>query len=173
MPEAAAVAVLVAIGALIVGGVVAGIVASTASDGGLPSSHIVAGNAISFGAQWAGPVFAIVLLGVVGLCWWQSEAWSDASEPDDEQDRELEVAGHVRRARQISYWTQVELALVCPGAIALVIGGLLLTAGGLSGNSLNWARTIDQVVNLLAVLVIAGGGLWIGRRVGREHPSSD
>jgi len=102
LPEAAAVAVLVAIGALIVGGVVAGIVASTASDGGLTPSHIVAGNAISFGAQWAGPVFAIVLLGVVGLCWWQSEAWSDASEPDDEQDRELEVAGHVRRARQIS-----------------------------------------------------------------------
>ncbi|MGP0109749.1 MAG: hypothetical protein ACLPR9_12990 [Acidimicrobiales bacterium] len=66
----------------------------------------------------------------------------------------------------------MELALVCLGAIALVVGGLLLTAGGLSGNSLNWARTIDQVVNLLDVLVIAGGGLWIRRRVGREHPSS-
>lgn len=165
VPEAAAVAVLVAVGVLIVGGFVAGIVASTTSYGGITPSGIVAGNAISFGATWAGPLLAIALLGVVGLCWWQFEAWSEASEPDDERGRVLEMAGHIRRANRISHWTQAELLLICAGAVALVVGSVLLsTGGGGDANPVDWSRTIVAVADLLAVVVVAGTGAWVGRK---------
>jgi len=68
VPEIAAVGILVATAVLIAGGVVAGIVASRTSYGEGPPSRIAATTAISFGATWAGPLLAFVLLGIVGLC---------------------------------------------------------------------------------------------------------
>ena len=173
VPETAAVAVLVAVGMLIVGGLVAGIVASTTSYGGIMPSEIGTGTAISFGATWAGPLLAIALLGVVGLCWWQVDAWSDASEPDDERGRAVEVVGHIRRAHRISQWTQGALFLVCAGAAALVASSALLSTGGVSANSVNWARIIVEVANLLAVLAVAAVGVWIGRKINMDQESSD
>ena len=165
VPEIAAVAVLVATGVLIAGGVVAGIVASRSSYGGGTPSRIAATTAISFGATWAGPLLAIVLLGVVGLCWWQVEAWGAASEPDDARDRLIEVAGHMQRAHRISQWTQVALLVNCVGAVALVVSSALLFTGGVSVNPVNWARTVVEVANLLAVLAVTGVAVWIGQKV--------
>ena len=173
VPETAAVAVLVAVGVLMAGGLVAGIVASMPSYGGGTPSRIAASTAISFGAAWAGPLLAIALLGVVGLCWWQAEAWSAASEPDDERVRVVEAAGHMRRAHRISQWSQVELFLICAGAVALVVSSALLSTGGVSANSVNWARIIVEVANLLAVLAVTGVGAWIGRKVNMDQESSD
>ncbi len=171
VPETAAVAVLVAVGVLIVGGLVAGIVASTASYGGITPTGIGTGTAISFGATWAGPLLAIALLGIVGLCWWQVDAWSDASEPDGERSRAVEVAGHIRRAHRISQWTQAALVLVCAGAAALVASSALLSTGGVSANPVNWARIIVEGANLLAVLALAGVGIWIGRKINMDQES--
>ena len=174
VPETAAVAVLLAAGVLMVGGLVAGIVASTTSYGGITPSGIVAGNAISFGASWSGSLLAIALLGVVGLCWWQFEAWSDVSEPDDERDQVAEVAGHTQRAHRISQWTQAALLLNIAGAAALVVGTLLVsTGGGGSANSLAWSRTIVEVANLLAVLVVSGVGAWIGGKIKMDGEPSE
>jgi len=174
VPETAAVMVLVAVGVLAVGGLVAGIVASTTSYGSFSPIHLATGTAIAFGAQWAGPLLAFVLLGVIGLCWWQSAAWADASEPDDEQDRVMEVTGHIRRAGQISRWSQGALLLTCVGAIALVVGSVLQTTGvGGNTDSLEWARNVSQVASLLAVLIVAGAGLWIAGQIDNGQASSD
>jgi len=173
VPETAAVAVLVAVGVLMAGGLVAGIVASMPSYGGGTPSRIAASTAISFGATWAGPLLAITLLGVVGLCWWQAEAWSAVSEPDDERDRMVEAAGHMRRAHRISQWTQGALLLVCAGAAALVVSSALLSTGGVGANSVSWAPVIVEVANLLAVLAVAGVGAWIGRKVNMDQESPD
>ncbi len=164
IPETAAVAVLVAVGLLMVGGLVAGIVASMPSYGGTPD-RITASNAIGFGATWAGTVLAIALLGLVGLSWWQAEAWSAASEPDDERDRGAEAAGHMRRAHRISQWSQVALLLICAGAVALVVSSALLSTGGVGTNSVDWARVVVEAANLLAVVVVTGAGIWIGRKI--------
>ena len=173
VPETAAVAILVASGVLMVGGLVAGIVASSPSyEGGTPL-RIAASTAISFGATWAGPLLAVTLLGVVGLCWWQAEAWGAASELDDDRDQVVEAAGHMRRAHRISQWTRVELLLICAGAVALVVSSALMSTGGLGTNAVNWARIIVEVANLLAVLVVTGVGVWIGRKVYMDQESSD
>ena len=174
VPEAAAVAVLVTVGVLMVGGLMAGIAASTTSYGGITPSGLVVGNAISYGATWAEPLLAIALLGAIGLSWWQIEAWTDASEPDDEPLRLVEVAGHIRRAHRISQWTRAALLLVCAGAATLVVGSIVLSTGGDGGvNSVDWSRTIVEMANLLAVLVVASVGVWIGRRITMDQESSD
>jgi hypothetical protein len=167
VPETAAVAVLVAVGVLMAGGLVAGIVAA-----GTPF-RIAASTAISFGATWAGPLLAIALLGIAGLCWWQSEAWGALSEPDEESKRTFEAVGHMQRAHRICQWTQIELLLICLGAVALVVSSTLLSTGGLSANAVSWARIIVQTANLLAVLAVASVGVWIGRKVkvDQESPS--
>jgi hypothetical protein len=173
VPETAAVAVLVAVGVLMAGGLVAGIVAAgTPSYGGGTSLRIAASTAISFGATWAGPLLAIALLGIAGLCWWQSEAWGALSEPDEESKRTFEAVGHMQRAHRICQWTQIELLLICLGAVALVVSSTLLSTGGLSANAVSWARIIVQTVNLLAVLAVASVGVWIGRKVKVDQESS-
>jgi hypothetical protein len=172
IPETAAVAVLVAVGALIVGGFVAGIMASTSTDVGTPA-RFATGNAIGFGAFWAGPPVAIALLGVVGLSWWQAETWSAASEPDDERDQGAEAAGHMRRAHRISQWSQVALLLICAGAVALVVSSTLLSTGGVNSNSVDWARVVVEAANLLAILVVAGAGIWIARKVALDQEPSN
>ncbi|MHB8264219.1 MAG: hypothetical protein ACYDGY_10850 [Acidimicrobiales bacterium] len=173
-PEVAAVAVLVAVTVLIVGGLVSGIVASTSTYGPFPATQLIAGAVITAGAEWADSLVAVVLLGVIGICWWQSEAWADASEPDDEHDRVLQAYGHVRRANRISVLAQGALFLTCAGAIALLVGGVLQTTGqGGNTGSLNWSHCIFQGANLLAVLVVAGAGYWAGRQVNSGHSSSN
>jgi hypothetical protein len=164
--------VLAAVGVLVVGGLVAGIVASTMSYGGITQGGAVAGNAIGFGAGWAEPLLAMALLGVVGVCWWQFEAWSDASEPDDGLDRVVEVTGHIGRAKRISQWTQAELLLLCAGAVALVVGIVLQSIGvGSNADAVDWARIVIEVASLLAVLVVAGAGAWIGRKITLDQES--
>jgi len=174
VPEFAAVAVLLAVAVLMVGGFAAGIVASTASYGSFQPRGLVAGSAISIGASFVGPLLAVVLLGVVGLCWWQFEAWSDASTPDDDRDRGVEVAGHIQRAHRIGRWTLTALVLLCVGAGSLVVASILLSSGSSGGRtSIDWSRTIVIVANLLAVLVVSGAGFLINGKVKMADDSSD
>jgi len=174
VPEIAAASVLVAVAALIAGGIVAGIVASTASYGPATPSRLTTGTAISFGSLWAGPLVAVALLAVVGLCWWQSEAWADASEPDDGQDRALQVTGHIRRAIRLSRWALAALPVTLVGAISLVVSSVLQTFGvpGSPG-SLNWSRIVLQVAGLLAVVVVSTAGFWIARQIDDGQVRSD
>jgi hypothetical protein len=69
VPEIAAIVVLVAFAVLVVGGLVAGIVASTGANGAFPATRQFTGQAITYGATWAEPLLAIALLAVVALCW--------------------------------------------------------------------------------------------------------
>jgi hypothetical protein len=173
VPETAAVAVLAAVGVLMAGGLVAGIVAAgSPSYGGGTPLRIATSTAITFGATWAGPLLAIALLGIVGLCWWQAEAWGVLSEPDEESKRTIEAVGHILRAHRICQWTQIELLVICLGAGALVVSSALLSTGGLSASSVNWALIIVQAANLLAVLAVASVGIWIGRKVKVDQESS-
>jgi hypothetical protein len=173
VPETGAVAVLAAVGVLMVGGLVAGVVAANSpSYGGGTPLRISVSTAISFGATWAGPLLAIALLAIVGLCWWQAEAWGAVSEPDHEFERAVEAVGHIQRAHRICWWAQAELLLVCLGAVALVVSSALLSTGGLNAGAVNWVRIIVEVANLLAVLAVASVGAWIGRKVDVDPESS-
>ena len=85
VPEIAAMAVLLAFTALVLGGLVAGILLSTEVSGPVPRQFI--GEAVEFGSSWAEPLLAVALLGVLGLSWWQIEARMDSGQDDESQIR--------------------------------------------------------------------------------------
>jgi hypothetical protein len=160
VPEIAAVVVLVAFGALTVGGLVAGIIFSTSTDGGFPATRQITGEAITFGAAWAGPLLAIALLGVVGLSWWLIETWGEAGDEEPRQFDDLEVQGRMWRAWRIGMAAQIALILTVGGSIAALVGTVM---GSLGGGPQNWSRFVIEGASVIGVLVLAVGGWKIGR----------
>ena len=115
-PEIVAVAILVAFFVVVIGALATGIDIGTTTS--LPFSDPLMNtwNAVQFGTTWAEPLIAIILLGVVGLCWWQVDAWTDGTGADDEDAPT--AFGHIRRARRISLWAVSSLIITTVGAIA-------------------------------------------------------
>lgn len=157
-PEIAAIVILVAFGFLVLGGLISGIVASTATTPA-PTTSQFTGAVITQGAEWADPLLAIALLGVTGICWWQRQAWTLESDPHVSAD--VEILGHLDRARRIGLWTQLALMLTVAGSIASLVGTVM---AGLGGSAEGWSRYVFSGTSLVAVIVIAGGGSWISYR---------
>src|SRR5580698_7112862 len=115
VPEIFGAAVLASVSVLAVGGLATGIaraITEAASNfpPGLGSQQVW--NAIQFGAEWAGPLLATVVLGVLGLCWWQVSAWMEVTEtPGHDENDESEARGHMHRAHLIARWAMVALAV--------------------------------------------------------------
>ncbi|MDA8314648.1 MAG: hypothetical protein M0010_05670 [Actinomycetota bacterium] len=103
-----------------------------------------------------------MLLGVLGVCWWQVDAWSGALSDADPK----EVTGHIRRGRQIARWVSVALVLTLAGSVALFVGLLLTNSHSGSVPSLIWSRDIYEAASVLAVATIVIGGIWAGTRLG-------
>lgn len=168
VPEVAATVILVAVGLLVMGGLATGIAAAAgAPDAFGPGGRaLTAGSSIQLGAVWAEPLLAIVLLGVLGVCWWHVDAWSGALNDIEP----AEVAAHIRRGQQIALWVNAALVLTLVGSVA-IFAGLLLT-NSQPGNlpSLIWSRDIYEAASVLAVAAIVSGGVWAGMRL---RPRSD
>lgn len=169
-PEIAAVVVLVAFAALALGGLVAGIIFSTSSiGGGFPVTRQFTGEAITYGATWAGPLLAIALLGVVGLGWWQLETWRETGDVVPGQNHDAEVQGRMRRAWRIGVAAQVAMIVTLAGSIAALVGTVMASP---VGGAQNWSRFVIEGASLIGVLVVAAGGWKIGRSVTSALPVS-
>lgn len=168
VPEIAAVVVLVAFAVLALGGLVAGIIFSTSIGGGFPATRQFTGEAITFGAAWAGPLLAIALLGVVGLGWWQIDTCKEAGDEEPRRFDDHEVHGRMRRAWLIAVAAQVALILTVAGSIAALVGTVLASLGG---GAQNWSRFVIEGASLVGVLVIAAGGWKIGRSARAGRPA--
>ena len=166
VPEVAAGAILVAFFAIVVGGLVTGIIVSTAPQ--VPLDQLQnAWNAVQFGTTWAEPLLTVVLLGAVGLCWWQTEGWSEVLDTETDYDQLSEAVGHLRRARQIALWCLGSLAVIDIGA---VVGLVAVIAFNVRSHSdrLVWAHVIGNGAGLMAVLVISAGGFVVVARLLRR-----
>jgi uncharacterized membrane protein (DUF485 family) len=169
VPEIAGVAVLVAFFVTVVGGLAMGIDVSVGQQAPYVDQMENTWNAIQFGASWAEPLLAIILLGVVGLCWWQVEAWSD--ELDEDTEEGLAAFGHLRRARQISRWALGALILTATGAVADLIAliGFNIPA---HGGQVAWARVIGVGAATVATVVVVVAGLVVVTRLTRPDPDT-
>lgn len=161
LPELAAVAVPVVVGILAVDGLVTGIIESTGYVGPSVRQHV--GSAIGQGAAWSGPIIAVLLLGALGACWWQREAWAEVAEhPDDEEM--TKALDYLDRARVISRWVQGGMALVAIAAIAAFVGALLFNAPIAGpGSRYVWGRDVYAAGVLLATLLVTSIGLVVAR----------
>ena len=158
VPEIAAVGILVAFSMIVVGGVATGTDVSTGRQQPFVDQLENIWNAIEFGSSWAGPALAIVLLAVVGLCWWQVEAWSAESpttpaEPSRAYD-------YIRRAQKISLWALASLVITVVGAMA---GCVALVASNIPAHPgrVGWSRVIGVGAGLAAVIAVAAAGLLV------------
>jgi hypothetical protein len=120
--------------------------------------------AVSSGAGWASPVVAVLLLAVLGLCWWQLQAWSELVEEPDPDDDLSDALRHIGRAHLIARWALVGVALTAGGAVALLVAQLATSAGLPDGD---WTVTIAAVASFLAALALLAGALWAARHLGR------
>jgi hypothetical protein len=165
VPEIAGVAILVAFLVIVVGGLATGVDVSTTQQAPYIDPMQSIWNAIQFGASWAEPLLAIVLLGVVGLCWWQVEAWSEEFEASAE---DFTALGHMHRARQISHWALGGLIVTATGAIAgltALIGFNIPTHPG----QVAWSRVIGAGADTMATVVVLVAGILAVNRLQRRH----
>jgi hypothetical protein len=163
VPETIVAAVLATVTVLVVGGLATGIarVASVSASSfppGLNSQEIW--NAIQFGSLWAGPVVTVIALGALGLCWWQTQAWAEAAEARDPVGDVSEAEGHILRARLLARWAIVTLVVTAAGSVAYFVAEVGLNSGGQV-----WPLDINAGASLLAVLVLLGGGVLVGRQL--------
>lgn len=171
VPEIFGAAVLASVSVLGVGGLATGIaraITEAASNfpPGLGSQEVW--NAIAFGSEWAGPLLAIVVLGVLGLCWWQVDAWLEVTETLGSDDDESEEArGHMHRAHLIARWAMTTLAVTAAGSIA----GFVAEVGTNTGQSL-WTIDIYGGGSLLAVLVLLSAAVPVYRKTQHADVSS-
>ncbi len=159
IPEIAAMTVLVAFAVLVVGGLVAGIIASTEASGPFIGTRHVTGAALTYGATWAGPLLAIALLGVVGVGCWQIEVWKQTEEEESLEHDDCEVRGHIGRACRIGVAAQVALILTLVGSIAALIGKVMFSLGT---GAQDWVRYVISGASVIAVFAITAGGWRIG-----------
>ncbi|GEM_PF-2484913 len=163
IPEIVSVVALASVGVLALGGLVTGIarvVTETASifPPGLGSQEIW--NAIQLGSLWATPFIAVIILGALGLCWWQVQVWAQVVDvPEDEGDLS-DALGRVRRASLIARWAMVVLALTAAGAMAGFVADVGLNASGPS-----WPIDVDEGASLFAVLLLLSAAVLVGRQV--------
>ena len=162
VPEIAATAVLVAVGALIVGGLATGVLVANSAE--LPYAGLSqqTWNAIAFGTAWANPLVAIVLLGVMGLCWWRADRWIER--PDDEPRF---AAGHLGRVRRIAVWAVVGLlisAVAAVASLAAVIGFNIPS----HAPQLVATRVIPTAASAIGVIAVVSAGVATRRRIRLE-----
>ena len=151
-------------GLLAVGGLVAGIVASVGTDFAPAGAGTqITGVSIINGAAWANALFAVALLGVVGVGWWQAQAWDEARGREDDPADEGEALGHIDRAHKICVWGVAALAVTLAGSVALLVGAIL--EGGPSSDAQSWSQDVVEVANVLAVATMSFAALWAYRKV--------
>lgn len=162
VPEVGGVVIVAAVGLLVLGGLVTGIAAAAGAPTtfGPGSGNVELGSSVQSGAAWADPVLAMVLLGVLGACWWWAGTWSNA--PGEPGARERDVAEvHVERARMLARSAVAALVVTLAGSLALLVGLLLSNSQAGNQSSLVWSGDIAQVASVLAVAATVAGGTWV------------
>lgn len=166
VPEIAAVAILFAFLVIVVGGLATGFDVSASQQAPYfdPMENIW--NAVQFGASWAEPLLAIVLLGVVGLCWWQVEAWSE--EIEEASSEGFTALGHMQRARRISQWALGGLIVTAIGAVAGLAALIGFNIPSHPGQVV-WSRVIGAGADTMATVVVVVAGIVTVNRLNRPH----
>lgn len=144
-PEIVAVAVLIAFFAMVIGALV--------------------WNSIQFATTWAEPLLAIIILGVVGLCWWRVEAWSRLL--GTKANNDPNALGHIRRARRISLWALSGVIITAIGAVAGIIALVGFDIPSHPGRIV-WSRVFGAGAGVLADITIAVAGVLVLNRLMRQ-----
>jgi hypothetical protein len=158
VPELVGVGVLLVVALFALGGLATGVAASLKSQ--LPDNISPVWTDLAFGAQWAEPLIALLVLGVLGVCWWQLQAWAEVIEAPDEEDENdrIQALGHMVRARIGVITSLGALGVTALGSVAGFVGSV-----GQGPVSQLWPEDVFRGTEMLAVLVVLAIGMLIER----------
>ena len=126
---------------------------------------ITTGAALERGGQWAGPVLAIALLGVLLLCWWRAHGWTGRLASATGTNHRTLLVAHVRRTAALARYTLAALVLTFAGALAGLIG-LVLTLREISNQTaVTWPSYLSSAAAAAGVLVALLAGLFAATRL--------
>jgi hypothetical protein len=168
-PEIVVVVILCGVVLLGVGGLATGIARSFAAPSTFPSGfdRQFVGDSVQLGSNWASFVLAAVLLGLMGVCWWNLNEWEPEEDQVQSSGEITQTQGHLRRGCVIIVATQATLVLTSAGALAALVGAILAYQSG-SGVEL-WSTYFNVGAGTLAVLIVATTGVLLGRRLVNQY----
>jgi len=154
--EIIAAVVLVAIGMLALGGLVGALILVNSDEvlGGFSSQ--ATWNAVGRGASWSGPLTTMILLSVMGSCWFQARSWAG---PSNAQINTAAVSTHLHRSVRIANWGVVGLVLSFLGTVASLVSVIGFNWSGPS-SSFVASLAVPLGASAIAVLLLASAGIW-------------
>ena len=160
--EILAVVILVAESLRIVGSVVSGIIDGASTHLGTSGQQLLVGSAMQRAANFADGPGIVLLLVSLALLWWRAEHWTERvrrSAAVGVHDGALGAeAIQVQRLGSLARWSAGLFALAAVGAIAFLIGDILVnTIAGVT-SSTQWQSYANDTFSV-AYAVIALGGL--------------
>jgi hypothetical protein len=157
--EVLAAVILAAESLRIIGSLVAGILDGSAVPGVLGARAL--GNAIEVAANYSDGPGIVLLLVSLAMLWWRAEHWAgrlEVSAADGGLDGEMPVEGiQVRRLRGLTRWNLILFLFATAGAIAYLVGNVIVTHAQHLSNSAQWQAYADDLFSLAyAIIAVAG-----------------
>jgi len=160
--EILAAVILAAESLRIIGSVIAGIIDATTGPSLAIGQQRLVGNAIESAANFSDGPGIVLLLLTLGMVWWRATHWTERlhnSRASGIAAGDLGVeALQVRRLRGLTRWVLALFILASLGALAYVVGSIVVnTAGGVT-TGLQWQAYSDDLFSV-AYLILAVAGI--------------
>ena len=159
--EILAVVILAAESLRILGSVISGIINGATAHVGLYGQQQLVGSAMERAANFSDGPGIVLLLVILALLWWRAEYWTNRirvaaarGAPDGDVPPE---AVQARRLWLLARWATVLFTLAALGAIAFLVGDILVnTAGGVPSSNQWQAYANDSFSIAYFVIALAG-----------------
>jgi len=159
--EVLAAVILAAESLRIVGSLIAGIINGLTTSAGLAGSQHVIGNAIDVAANYSDGPGIVLLLVSLAMLWWRAEYWTArlrSSADAGGVDGDLPTEGvQVHRLRALTRWALVLFIFAAAGAVAWLVGDVLVITSSHVSSSVQWQAYADDLFTLAYAVIAAAG----------------
>ncbi len=159
--EILAAVILAAESLRIVGSLIAGFIYGLTTSAGPVGNQHLFGSAIDVAANYSDGPGIVLLLVSLAMLWWRAEHWTArlrASAAAGGVDGELPIEGvQVHRLRALTRWALVLFIFAAVGAIAWLVGDVLVTTSGHLSSSVQWQAYADDLFTLAYAVIAAAG----------------
>lgn len=104
---------------------------------------------------------------MLGVCWWQCNAWTEAADTTI-GERPFEAFDHVVRLLRIGLWARIGLLATGVGSVAFLVGAIVSNLGSETGGSrLFWPIYVVDGASSIATIGLSWVGCATGGRLGQ------
>gem|GEM_PF-4320937 len=159
--EILATVILAAESLRIIGSLIAGVINGATTPVGIVGNQHVIGNAIEVAANYSDGPGIVLLLVSLAMVWWRAEFWTErlrASAAAGGADGELPTEGvQVHRLRGLGRWALILFIFATAGAVAYLVGNVLVTTSDHLSSSVQWQAYADDLFSVAYAVIAAAG----------------